>query len=203
MPVVNINKLLDNPISEPLDTKKRYSGMTDKEELAYYRKELGIETLKDGQSRILTSNPQVFVNRNFFTMFVYNFNTWVIDNEPTVTQTKVLFYLLDKMKYYNFVKVSGAIVSKDLKLSQGQISEAIKFLEMSGFMETVGKGEISKAKSSGRWFRVNKNYVWRGSVKDIENAPKNYKIGRRLEDLENRKTLSDCLKKCKDSLDHQ
>lgn len=202
MSAIDIKKLLDAPAPESLDTKKKYSGMTEREELAYYRKELNIETLNDGQSRVLTSNPQVFVNRNFFSMFIYNFSKWVVTNEPTVTQTKVLFYLLDKMKYFNFVKISGNTISKDLGLSQSQVSEAIKFLETTGFMETVGKHEITAAKSSGRWFLISKDFVWRGAVKDIEDAPKNYKIGRRLEDLEKRKTLSDCLRKCQDSLDH-
>jgi DNA-binding MarR family transcriptional regulator len=84
------------------------------------------------------------------------------DREMTGETCRVLFYLLGKMDFENYVRVTQGDAAAALGLQKTNVSRAVKTL--------CDKGILLKGPKAGRsaTYRLNSAYGWKGKVKNFE-----------------------------------
>lgn len=86
------------------------------------------------------------------------------DRELTMTQLRVLLFLVSRLDFENYIHISQADVARGLGLAPSHVSPAVSVL--------VKKGVLMRGPKVGRVYtlKLSPNLGWKGRVKNLQEA---------------------------------
>lgn len=154
------------------------------------------------KAKIYVEKPETIYGNNWGSCFYTNLMKWSVKNRPTAASMLVLHGLLSQVRYYNYVHVNQAQLSKMLELSRSAVSESLDFLQKTNIITPVPESQLPpvikvKPKIERKWYRVSIDLFWKGKASEIDRCPENYRMRYRERDMEEHevKTLKEAVEK--------
>lgn len=121
-----------------------------------------IELIISGGKGTYVFFPSKLKIKGWFMCFQEGFKELAKDRELRGAPRSVLDYLMSILDYENDLKITQAIIAKELNIGTNRVSEAIKVL--------LDKKIILKGPKLGcSWsYRLNHKYGWKGKVKNLD-----------------------------------
>ena len=100
--------------------------------------------------------------RGWFMVWENGLERLAKDSEITGESFRILIYMLSKLDYENYIKVTQKDIVKALNIRKQNVSRAVKLL--------VSKGIIIQGPRSGKSFtyRLNEFYGWKGKIRNMK-----------------------------------
>ena len=124
------------------------------------------EVLEEGIPVWIGRKPKI--NDRWFMAFQEAFEAIAKDRDLTDEHRRVLFYLLSRLDFDNYIQVAQVEIADALSMHKTHVNRAIKLLE--------GKSIIIRGPKVGRssCFRLSPNLGWKGKVSSLREAQREH-----------------------------
>jgi hypothetical protein len=133
-----------------------------------------LRVVDTSSGEVLSSGVFVYVvgkvktKERFFMGFQEAFAELAKDKELAGQPTRVFLYLLSVLDWENYVAVEQRAVGRELGIGETRVSESMRKLLAKGLLERGPKTSLVRS------YRLNPHSVWRGSLKNLQEARRDH-----------------------------